>query len=105
MEILGLEHFLSAYYFTEDGRFDPNKLKLIEDYPNKTLFAANHIRSIMERYINFGIYLKKNFKNKKVRFFKTHNALLKVFDREFTSPKYTLGTIYVVRDPRNVITS
>ena len=28
-----------------------------------------------------------------------------MFDREFTSPKYTLGTIYVVRDPRNVITS
>ena len=52
----------------------------------------------MERYINFGIYLKKKIlKNKKVRFFKTHNALLKVFDREFTSPKYTLGTIYVVR--------
>ena len=59
----------------------------------------------MVRYINFGICHKKILKDKKVRFFKTHNALLKVFDREFTSPKYTLGTIYVVRDPRNVITS
>ena len=97
--------FLSAYYFTEDGRFDPNKLKLIEDYPNKTLFAANHKINYGEIYKFWNLSQKKILKNKKVRFFKTHNALLKVFDREFTSPKYTLGTIYVVRDPRNVITS
>ncbi len=97
--------FLSAYYFTDDGIFDPNKLKLIEDYPNKTLFADNHKIKYGEIYKFWNLSQKKILKNKKVRFFKTHNALLKVFDREFTYPKYTLGTIYVVRDPRNVITS
>ncbi len=97
--------FLSAYYFTENGIFDPNKLKLIEDYPNKTLFAENHNIKYGEIYKFWNLSQKKILKDKKVRFFKTHNALLKVFDREFTSPKYTLGTIYVVRDPRNVITS
>ena len=41
----------------------------------------------------------------KIFFFKTHNALLKVHNKEFTTPEFTLGLIYIVRDPRNVITS
>ena len=97
--------FLTAYYFTEDGIFDPNKLKLIEDYPNKKLFAENHKIEYGQIYKFWSLSQKKIIKKGKVRFFKTHNALLKVFDRDFTSPKFTLGTIYIVRDPRNVITS
>ena len=38
-------------------------------------------------------------------FLKTHNSLLALGGKNFTKPDYTLGIIYVVRDPRNVITS
>ena len=41
----------------------------------------------------------------KVRFFKTHNALVKIGQNDFTNQKNTLGGIYVVRDPRNVLNS
>ena len=42
---------------------------------------------------------------KKVKFLKTHNSLITAFGNDFTKPEYTLGVIYVIRDPRNVITS
>ena len=38
-------------------------------------------------------------------FLKTHNSLITAFGNDFTSPKYSLGVIYIIRDPRNVITS
>ena len=43
--------------------------------------------------------------NKHLRFFKTHNMLGKYKGYPFTDYENTLGTIYIVRDPRNVITS
>ena len=50
--------------------------------------------------------IKINLDNK-VRIFKTHNAYWKWKDGKyfFTDEENTLGTIYIVRDPRNVITS
>ncbi len=97
--------FLTSYYFTEDGTFDPNKLKEIPDYPNKTLFAENHKIGFGEIHKFWSLSQRKIIKNKKIKFLKTHNALLKVHNTEFTSPKFTLGAIYIVRDPRNIITS
>ena len=41
----------------------------------------------------------------KIRFFKTHNALLKLDNNIFTNEENTLGTIHIVRDPRNVLSS
>ena len=41
----------------------------------------------------------------KIRFFKTHNALIKLDNNIFTNEENTLGTIHIVRDPRNVLTS
>ena len=42
---------------------------------------------------------------RKIKFLKTHNALIEAHGKPFTSSKYSLGAIYIVRDPRNVITS
>ncbi len=42
---------------------------------------------------------------KKIKFFKTHHALCDVDNFSFTSYKNSIGVIYIVRDPRNVITS
>ena len=43
--------------------------------------------------------------DKKIRFFKTHNAFCKINENLFTNSKNTLGVIHIVRDPRNVISS
>ena len=41
----------------------------------------------------------------KIRFFQTHNALCKLDNNIFTNEENTLGTIHIVRDPRNVLSS
>jgi hypothetical protein len=42
---------------------------------------------------------------KKIKIFKTHHILCKINNYPFTNYKNSLGAIYIVRDPRNVITS
>ena len=52
-----------------------------------------------------GKFTKGNCKKKKIVFFKTHNSLTSINGKSFTSSNYSLGAIYLVRDPRNLITS
>ena len=44
-------------------------------------------------------------KDNKICFLKTHNFLGKINNSEFTNNKNSIGAIYILRDPRNVITS
>ena len=48
---------------------------------------------------------KKINSDNKLKLFKTHNALGSVNNYNFTDRDNTCGCIYIVRDPRNVITS
>ena len=55
-----------------------------------------------------GIRLKfssGNIEGGNVVFFKNHNALISIEKNDFTNMDLTLGAIYIVRDPRNVISS
>ncbi len=43
--------------------------------------------------------------DRKIRILKTHHTLCQINNYSFTNYKNSLGVIYIVRDPRNVITS
>ncbi|MBD1157411.1 sulfotransferase domain-containing protein [Pelagibacterales bacterium SAG-MED20] len=96
--------FLSAYFMTDDGDFKIGNLDYIQDYPNQHFFDKKIIEK-GEVYKYWEKSQKKNFEKNKVKFLKTHNALISIKNHEFTYPKYVLGIIHVVRDPRNIITS
>ena len=98
-----IRSFLAAYYFCNKGVFDIDKLKLIEDYPNKQFFNEKVKEGEIHKHWEASQIDICN--QKKVKFLKTHNSLITAFGNEFTKPKYSLGVIYVIRDPRNVITS
>ena len=58
------------------------------------------------RYIKFWIKAQEKInQDKKLRFFKTHNAFGALNNFDFTNKENSIGCIYIVRDPRNVITS
>ena len=95
--------FLSAYYFCENGIFDIKKLYKIEDYPNKQFFQSEVKDGEIHRHWKES--QEKILKGKKIKFLKTHNSLIKAYGNDFTKPEYSLGVIYIIRDPRNVITS
>ena len=95
---------LSSYYFSETGNFNFELLKNISVYPQQKYFDAK-INKPGEISLHWDISQKKIISEKKIKILKTHNSLLAINGKNFTKPEYTLGIIYVVRDPRNVITS
>ncbi len=95
---------LTAYYYTKDGNYDPKQLIQIPDYPNPKIIGKKFIEN-NTIHLHWAASQKRLTKDNKVVFLKTHNALLKVGKYPFTTSEYTLGVIYIIRDPRNVITS
>ncbi len=84
-----------------------NHLRAIMNYPHSTHFngLVSNLFDLDEISKNWITSQKKINSDKKLRFFKTHNMLGKYNGYPFTDAQNTLGTIYIVRDPRNVITS
>ena len=67
---------------------------------------TEELKKTKEEASKYWIFNQNNFFNKtSLNFVKTHNCLLPFQGNEFTSGNETLGGIYIVRDPRNVITS
>ena len=76
----------------------------------KSNFLSQYIYNIYQKVTeDFSKYWlsKQSEINKfiKLRFFKTHAAMCKINNNPFTDNKNTLGAIYILRDPRNLITS
>tara|TARA_B100000282_G_C31690523_1_gene471275 strand:+ start:383 stop:1228 length:846 start_codon:yes stop_codon:yes gene_type:complete len=102
-----LRALISSYYFSAEGFFDQNILKFIDQFPAEKYFE-NFIynKEIPGETAKHWIEAQKklNFE-KKLKFFKTHSFLGEFKNYSFTNRANTLGAIYIVRDPRNVITS
>ena len=96
--------FLSAYYFSKDGEFSFDLLKNIKQFPNVEFFEKP-FNGVDEASRNWLSAQKKIKDTKKVLFLKTHSCLGQFRGQPFTTPEFSLGGIYIVRDPRNVITS
>ena len=103
-----LRTLISAYYYTNDGFFLGDKqLTNISQFPVKENFEGFEydLRKPGDTTRLWVAAQEKINSDKKVRFFKTHNALVKIGQNDFTNQKNTLGGIYIVRDPRNVLDS
>ena len=98
--------FLNSLLFSEDNKLNLNNI-LIDQFPNRRHFRGlvNDLDNFNEISKNWIIAQEKINKDKKIKFFKTHNILCTINGNNFTNTKNTLGVIHVVRDPRNVITS
>ena len=99
-----IRSFLSAYYFSQKGKFEFDQLLNIFQFPG-TKFSKKDCFSFEDAAKNW-IYNQNQFFNKeKFVFLKTHNTLKRYKNIEFTTNKETAGAIYIVRDPRNIISS
>ena len=95
---------LSAYYYTEDGKFNFDLLDKIKQFPSKD-FLKKEIKSVDEAAENWLIAQSKIKAKNEVCFLKTHNVFGSYKGRNFTTSEFSLGAIYIVRDPRNVLSS
>ena len=98
-----LRSLLSSYFFSNDGVFNFEVLNTIKQFPHYSLFKKigvnlNDEKQILENYVK----AQELFNTKEsLQFVKTHSSLLK----GFTNYRNTLGVIYIIRDPRNVVIS
>ena len=98
---------LSSYLFTSDGNFKFELLNYIKQFPSRYIFDKINV-DIDNKFEVEKNYIKAqkliNSFNKS-NFLKTHSAYKLNYHYNFTNFENTLGAIYIVRDPRNVVTS
>ncbi len=98
---------ISSLIYTEDGIFDFPNIKKIDQYPQRRFLEYftqdyNNIHEIKKHWIASQERINLDTK---IKFFKTHHLNCKVDNYSFTNKECTRATIYVVRDPRNIIDS
>ena len=98
---------LSSYYYSDDGFFNQRLLENIGQFPEKNYFNEFDYdpKNIIDTSKFWIKAQEKINKDNKLRFLKTHNILGKINKLSFTNKKNSIGGLYIVRDPRNVITS
>ena len=102
-----LRSLLCAYYYSSDGNFNQKLLKNISQFPQKHHFANFDCNpKIVTDTSRFWIKAQNEInRDSKLKFFKTHNILGAINNNNFTNKENSIGGIYLVRDPRNIITS
>ncbi len=98
---------LAYYFFSREDKF---KFDLLNHIPNFNVsdyindkYPLKTNDDIIKNWLPAQKFINKKFKRNLL--FKTHNACIKVKNNDFTNHETSVGCIYVVRDPRNVITS
>ena len=103
-----LRSILSSYFFSNEGDFKFDNLYKILQFPAVNNFMKLGVNTdnepeVFKNFINAQNLI--NEESKKAKFLKTHSSLCQMYGCNFTDLKNTLGAIYIVRDPRNVVTS
>ena len=98
---------LAAYFFSNDGVYNFDLIKNIKQFPVNALFQRMGIdiqdeEQVLKNYIK--VQASFNKKNS-VQFLKTHSYLFNINNHAFTDLNNSLGAIYIVRDPRNIVNS
>ena len=102
-----LRTLISAYYYSKDGFYNQSLLKNIRQFPEKSHYASFEYNP-SEITDTTRLWIKAQEKineDKKIRFFKTHNIFGSINNCKFTNKQNSIACIYIVRDPRNVVTS
>ena len=98
---------LAAYFFSNDGVYNFDLIKNIKQFPVNALFERMGIdikneEEVIKNYIK----VQESFNKKdSVQFLKTHSYLFNINNNAFTDLNNSLGVIYIVRDPRNIVNS
>ena len=98
---------LTSLIYSENGNFNFNLLKKIDQYPQK-----KHFKGLTDKFDNlfevskFWVFSQDKLNvDKKLKFLKTHHLRCGINNYTFTNKNNTGGVIYIVRDPRDVVVS
>ena len=98
---------LASYFFSKDGIFNFDLIKNIKQFPHAALFESlgfdiKNEKELIKNYIK----VQESFNQKNLtQFLKTHSYLFNIEGNGFTDLNNSLGVVYIVRDPRNTVSS
>lgn len=100
-----IRSFINSLIYNQDNPLE--NIEKIRSYP-----LTSDFEHLLDDYNNFGKISENwiisqstiNLRKKNI-FLKTHHVLCKINNHSFTNYENSLGAIYIVRDPRNIITS
>ena len=102
-----LRSIISSLVFSEDGIFNFKLNKQIKQFP-----TINHISDFTDDFHNINEIKKywilaqdKLNLDNKIKFLKTHHLNCTIDKYPFTNKENTAATIYIVRDPRTLVSS
>ena len=102
-----MRSIISALLYSVDGEFNFNLLRKIDQFPEK-----KYLKYFIKDFSDFN-GIKKNWivaqdrinLDGKIKLLKTHQGKYTIEGDSFTNNDNTLATIYIVRDPRNLVQS
>ena len=103
--------FIKSYFNSSNIKFSlDNQLDdtiVVESFPVERRFEELKINfedfsDIYKNWLNMQLMINLN---NKINYLKTHNAMCTINKHKFTNVENTLGAIYIVRDPRDVLVS
>ena len=99
--------FLNSLLFNKNNEADLSEISKIDQYPKRSHFVnlVDEIDNLEKLSSNWIESQKILNKDNKIKILKTHHALCKYQNSFFTNGEVSLGTVHIVRDPRNVISS
>jgi len=102
-----LRALISSYFYSQDGLYNETNIKKIDQFPQKNYFTSfDYNKKLVTDTSRFWIKAQEKINSdKKLKFFKTHNAFGALNNNSFTNKNNSIGCLYVIRDPRNIFTS
>ncbi|WP_428079081.1 sulfotransferase domain-containing protein [Candidatus Pelagibacter sp.] len=102
-----LRSIISSLIYTDSGIFNFQLLNKIQQYPSRKFFKdfTQNFQDINDVSKNWVTSQNQINLDNKVKFLKTHNLNCKIQNNTFTDKSNSIATIYIVRDPRNLISS
>ena len=106
-----IRYLIANYFFNSERKFDQEIIRSIKKFPIDILIKKlSTKKELIENPYNISKYWIKSQELMKVKegnvaFMKNHNALVSINKQDLTNENYSLASIYVVRDPRDVAVS
>jgi hypothetical protein len=102
-----IRSFLTSLLYSNDGKNDFSNLDKIKQFPDRSLFKNfihdfQNVEEVYKNWLNVQNYI--NLDNQ-IKFLKTHHVNCTIKNYKFYNDTNSLGTIHIVRDPRNVLIS
>jgi len=102
-----IRSMVTSLLYTEDGFFNFELIKNIPQFPDNKYFKefTGDLANFNEVMKYWRIAQDKINLDNEIKFFKTHHLNCKINEYSFTDKSNTLATIYIVRDPRSLVSS